>query len=242
MPQQRTQDEAFRVLRSNLMVAITELENPTVIVTSAHAGEGKTATCARLAQSLARSGQRVVLVDLDLRHPDVHRWIGAVNEGGVSDVLLNERTLESCLQFIEAPGWGAKRGIYFLSAGKLVNEPTELLGTARLKKLLEGLGEQADVVLLDTPPVLPVADTLVIGRMAAGALIVAESRRTAAGAVLKVKDALVANQTRPLGVVLNKLQSRDVAYGYGYGYGYGISQAEAGADEPPAVNGNGRHR
>ncbi|CAN5753107.1 CpsD/CapB family tyrosine-protein kinase [soil metagenome] len=221
------------------MVSLAELENPAVVVTSAHAGEGKTATCARLAQALARSGQRVVLVDLDLRHPDVHRWIGAANDFGVSDVLLNERTLDSCLQFVEAPGRGAKRGIYFLSAGKPVHEPTELLGTARLKKLLEGLGEQADVVLLDTPPVLPVADTLVIGRMAGGVIIVAESRRTPAGAVLKVKDALVANRARPLGVVLNKLQARDVLYGYGYGYG--MTQTEADGGEKPRADSNG-HR
>ena len=79
--------EAYRVLRSNLSVALSEFERPSVIVTSAYAGEGKTSTIANLAYSMAMAGQRVVLVDLDLRHPDVHHWFGAPNDMGVTEVL-----------------------------------------------------------------------------------------------------------------------------------------------------------
>jgi receptor protein-tyrosine kinase len=226
-----TAQEAFRVLRSNLLVAISDLDNPIVVVTSAYAREGKTSTCVNLAQSLAAAGPRVVLVDLDLRHPDSHRLVGAHNEVGVSDVLLQRRRLEECLQYLELPptDTGQPAGMYFLATGSHVANPTELLATPRTGRLLEGLAAQADIVLLDTPPVLPVADTLVIGRLAAGAVLVVEAQRTPAPAAKRAKDALTRNQTRLLGVVLNKFEPRyssfayGAAFGYGspYGYGYG---------------------
>ena len=105
--------------------------------------------------------------------------------------------------------------------------PTELLGSGRTQQLLEGLAKQADLVLLDTPPVLPVADTLVVGRMAAGAVLVTESRTTSIDAVNKAKDLLTRNQTRLLGVVLNKFEQRDSASTFGYGFGYGENPAQA---------------
>ena len=226
--------EAFRVIRSNLLVNLDDLERPTVIVTSATAGEGKTATCAGLAMSLAAAGLRVVAVDLDLRHPDLHRWLGAHNEFGVTDVLLDRRPLESCLQFIEV-GSGASStpsGFYLLPTGPSVSHPTELLSTRRLATLLESLVSQSDLVLIDTAPVLPVADTLAVGRIVSGALLVVEMRKTPVGAVQRAKDALIRNQTRLLGVVMNKQQQRDADVGYyGYGYGYG---------DEPGPEGEGR--
>ena len=232
------QREAFRILRSNLLVAIADLQNPIVIVTSASPGEGKTSTCANLAQSMGQAGLRIVLVDLDLRHPDVHRWVRGHNEYGVSDVLLDRRPLEDCLQYIELGGSRGKRGLYLLATGGAVSNPTELLGSPRTARLLEALALEADLVLLDTPPVLPVADTLVIGRMAAGAVLVVEARSTPITAIEEAKAALTRNQTRLLGICLNKLSARDWPMGYGYGYGYGYGTTPNG-DEAPAAEGNG---
>ncbi len=234
-----TTREAFRVLRSNLMVAISDLDNPVVAVTSAYAREGKTSTCVNLAESLVAAGPRVVLVDLDLRNPDSHRLLGAHNEAGVSDVLLDRRPLEECLQYVELPADDAGRptGMYFLSTGPQVSNPTELLSTARTGRLLEALAGQADIVLLDTPPVLPVADTLVIGRLTAGAVLVIEARRTPLPSAKRAKDALTRNQTRLLGVVLNKFQARYASYGYGDKYGYGYGFGYHGDTE--GQNGNG---
>ena len=226
-------EEAFRIMRSNLSVALADIDRPTVIVTSANANEGKTLTCAHLAMSFAAAGQRVVLVDLDLRHPNSHRLVGAHNEYGASEVLLGRRTLDEAMQYLElpAPPGRSRPGLYFLATGTQVTNPAELLGSGRTARLLEGLSAQADVVLLDTPPVLPVADTLVIGRIASGAILVTEARVTAVPAVQKAKDLLIRNQTRLLGVILNKFQQRDARYGYGYGYGYGRS-SEADTYEP----------
>ncbi len=216
-----SRDEAFRVLRSNLLVAIDDLANPVVILTSARQGEGKTSTCVALARSLAVAGPRVVLVDLDLRRPDAHRHVGADNVPGCTEVLLDQRPLDECLQYLappkDSPGLN---GLYFLPAGAGVSDPAELLASSRTGRLLDGLASQADIVLIDTPPVLPVADTLVIGRLAAGAVLVVEARATPAQLVNRAKSSLIRNQTRILGIVLNKLHAGDdIGYEYGYGEG-----------------------
>jgi len=242
--ERRTFEESLRILRSNLSVALLDLERPTVIFTSPHPNEGKTVLCSNLAMSFATAGRRVVLVDLDLRHPNAHKLVGGHNEFGVSDVLLGRRTLEEAIQYIRLPTPRGESdwGLYFLATGAAVSNPTELLGSGRTQQLLEGLARQADLILLDTPPVLPVADTLVIGRMAAGAVLVTESRNTAIEAVNKAKDLLTRNQTRLLGIVLNKFQRRDAAgnlgYGYGYGYGYGFVPDDS-APFDPSHNGHG---
>src|SRR3546814_4287858 len=111
------------------------------------------------------AGPRVVLVDPDLPRPDAHHRVGADNVPGVVDVLLDRRPLEECLQFFEPPTDSpTAKGLYFLPAGEGAQDPTELLGSPRAGRMLDALAREADIVLLDTPPVLPVADTLVIGR------------------------------------------------------------------------------
>ena len=214
------QAEAFRVLRSNLDVALSDLDSGVVVITSALAQEGKTTTAVNLAVSCAMSGRRVIVVDLDLRQPDAFRRLGAHNEWGVVDVLLGRRSADDSLQYIDVgkgPA-GETRGMYFLAAGTAANS-TELLGTPRTAQLLRSLASHADLVLIDSPPVLLVADTLVIGRMAAGAVLVVETGKTAVPAVERAKDALTQNQTRILGVVLNRFQAKDALYTtYGYGY------------------------
>ena len=221
-------DEVFRLLRSNLLVALQELERPTVIVTSAMPDEGKTTICAHLAVSLAQAGLRVVAIDVDFRHPNLHTWFAASNEFGLSDVLQERLDPEEVLQFcVVGPG---ETGLYVLPTGRGVPNPTELLGSGRMARLLDSMANQADVVLLDTPPVLPVADALVLGRMAAGAILVVESRRTPITALQKAKDTLTRNQTRLLGVVLNKVQPRDLGEST---YGYGAFTADGDGDTAP---------
>lgn len=238
-------EEAYRVVRSNLMVSMADYKRPRVIITSAHAGEGKTVTCTNLALSFARAGQRVVLVDLDLRHPDAHRLVGAHNRVGVSDLLLGKRSLVECLQYLELPGLDSQsaQGVYFLGTGPQVRNPTELLGMTRTAQMLDELGKQADLILIDAPPVLPVADMLVIGRIATGVVLVVEARRTTVTDITKTKDLLTRNQTRILGVVLNKLRQRDASYGDAYGYGTAyVDELPPSNGRPPSGNGNGNQR
>jgi len=209
-PDLRTANEAFRIVRSNLAVAMRDLAHQVVVVTSALPGEGKTSTAVSLAHSFALAGSRVVLVDLDLRQPDSHRLLQAHNEIGVSDVLLDHRAVEDCIQHIEVAGEPgiAAAPMQFLAAGPRVGNPAELLSTTRAAQLLEDLAFEADIVVIDAPPVLSFADALVIGRQAAGAVLVVEAGRTPAPTVRRAKDALTRNQTRLLGVVLNKFRPK----------------------------------
>jgi len=175
--------------------------------------------CVGLAESLAATGQRVTVVDLDLRKPSAHRLLGAVDEPGVTDVLLHRRTLSDCLQGIELATEAPPRtSMRFLGAGTRVANPTEALSALRMRQMLDELAAQNDIVLVDTPPVLPVADTLVIGGLAAGAVLVIEASRTPAPEALRAKDALTRNRTRLLGIVLNKFDPAGFTYEmYPYG-------------------------
>lgn len=225
--QLQTANEAFRVVRSNLVVAIRDLDHPVVVVTSAYPNEGKTSTSVSLAQSFASAGYRVTLVDLDLRDPDAHHLLQTHNEIGVADVLVDQRSVDECIQHLDVGDDGSTPGVSlsFLAAGSRTANPTELLSTPRTARLLERLASTADVVLLDAPPVLAVADTLVIGRLSAGAVLVVEAGRTPAPVARRAKDALTRNQTRLLGVVLNKFKPKralddegESRYSFAYGY------------------------
>lgn len=213
--------EALRILRTNVLVATNDLPKPIILVTSALPEEGKTSTCSELALALARDGHRVVLVDADLRHPAAHRWIGGRNDSGLSDVLRGKKPLRQCLQYVEIGKGATRAGLYFLATGPSTAAPAELLGTDRMRSTLTALAEEADYVLIDSPPVLPVADALVLGHLAAGAVLVVASRSTPAPSVIKARDALTRNQTRMLGVIINKLDAEDLAADYGYGFEYG---------------------
>src|SRR6266571_5813396 len=127
-------EESFRIIRSNLEVALLDLERSAVVVTSAHVHEGKTGVCVNLAISLALAGKRVLVVDFDLRQPNAHVLLGGHNELGLTDVLLDRSPVGDSLQYIEI-GAGPTRqptGLYLLAAGATVSNPTELLGTPRV--------------------------------------------------------------------------------------------------------------
>lgn len=190
-------------------LALPSLSRCSVMLTSAVPGEGKTATTVNLGRSLALAGHRVVLVDLDLRHPDAHHHLGVSNKVGIADVLLGRRPAEDCLQFVlvDPSLNGTSPGLYLLPAGEPEAALPALVDSQRTKSLLSALGQQSDIVLLDCPPVLGTTDAISIGRFAGGAILVVESRRTPASMVAQARDALLRNQVRVLGVVLTTNQT-----------------------------------
>jgi capsular exopolysaccharide synthesis family protein len=210
-------DEAFRILRSNLEVSISGMPQATIMVTSPDAGEGKTLTVVNLAATIASMGRRVVVADLDLRNPDLHRHFDVDNTDGATDVLLGRCKLEDALRFVDARIQlrRAPRGFYLLPVGSAVDNPAELLSTGRTSRLLDALAEVADVVLIDAPPVLPVADSLSLCRVTGGVLLVAAAGQTTYPQLERALELLTRNQARVLGVVLNKARER-VSVGYGY--------------------------
>jgi Mrp family chromosome partitioning ATPase len=234
-----TRDEAFRTLRSNVLVATSDMTNPSIVVTSAVPGEGKTSTCAALAESIAASGPMVVAVDLDLRRPDLHTRFGIENGRGVSDVLSGRATVADCLVRVglagdngsngngSAPdrGYPGRGALFVLPAGPPVSHPAELLGGPRTAQVLEALREHADFVIIDTPPVLPVADALGIGRLVSGALLVVETGRVPLPAVQRAKAELTRNQVRVLGMVLNRFDDQDSLAPYRFDYTADVAAA-----------------
>ncbi len=139
-----------------------------VLVTSPRPGEGKSSVAANLAAAVAQSGRRVVLVDGDLRRPQAHRLFVTGNELGLSSVLTGEAPLQQCVQRVGSDG-----NVALLSAGPPPPDPAELLSHERLRLALESLAGAADLVVIDAPPVLPVADPIILSQVADVTLLVA---------------------------------------------------------------------
>lgn len=204
--------EAYRTLRTSVQFLGLEQPMHTLQITSANPREGKTTTLANLAVALARSGETVVVVCCDLRRPRIHEFFGLENETGFTSVLLGKVPLSGALQ--EVPD---QSRLTLLASGPLPPNPSELLSSKRTVEVLAMLQAQFDIVLIDSPPVLPVTDALVLsGRVDATLLVSvagATTRKEAARAVelLRQVDAPL------VGAVLNGVDTEGT-YGYAYQY------------------------
>jgi capsular exopolysaccharide synthesis family protein len=212
--------EAFRILRTNLQFSLLDRPGRALLVTSASPLEGKTTTVVSLAQVLADAGQRVIVVDADLRRPSVHRYFNLRNDQGLTTALMYPDLLDSALS---RPA-GAEN-LRVMTSGPIPPNPAELLGSPRMGVLLEKLQTMADIVLVDSPPALAVADPSILAHMVDGVVVVVDSGRTRAVALTRTREALerAAGAGKILGGVLNKLSVRAGRYGYYYQRYYGES-------------------
>ncbi len=217
--------EAYRVLRTNLR--FTGIENPSgaLLVTSAGPGEGKTTTAANLAVTLAQGGRRVIIIDADLRRPTLHQVFGLSNEVGISSLFLGDApTLASVLQPTEV------EGLSVITSGPLPPNPAEVLDSKQMNGILASLREQADMLILDSPPVLAVADASILGSRCSGAVLVIDSGRTRSDVCRRAVETLSKTKVKVYGVVLNRLTARR-ASGYYY-YDYYSSQDKTRSRAP----------
>ncbi len=215
--------EAYRLLRASLQIR-DQLDGGglrALAVTSPRAGEGKTSTVANLGVALARAGQRVVIVDYDLRRPRVEAFFGVENSKGVISVLLGDRELVDVLQEIDG-----QPGLSVMAAGPLPPNPSEVLSLGRAQGLIEELRGQADFVLIDCPPVLPVPDSLAISQMVDGVILVAAARRTSKRSFVRAIELLEQVDAPLVGSVLNEVRG-----GGEDDYGYGQYYAGVAADD-----------
>ena len=196
--------EAYRRLRMNLD-AVVDGNLHSLVVTSAGAGEGKTAVAANLGLVYAKAGHQVVVVDANLRRPALADVLGRSSAVGLSDVLLEKVTVSSVLQ-----SWTAGVPLAVVGSGTQVPNPGELLASQRFGVLLGELVERFELVVIDTPAVLAAADAALIARQASGALVVACSGATRADDLGAAADSLRAADARLLGVVLNRPNGRGV--------------------------------
>ena len=221
--------EAYTRVYSNIKFA--EVENPfrSIMVTSARKGEGKSTTLMNLACAIAAAGKRVIVVDSDLRNPTLPRILGLNYKDGLTSVMAGETTLDEALKETDHPG------LQILPGGPTPPNPAELLHSRAMKDIIKQLEERADLVIFDTPPILLVADAMLLGGEVNAAIMVAESGGVSRKAVLQVKESLEKSKVRILGVILNKvLETPGAFYNY-YSYYKSYREPEAEAPQQGAV-------
>lgn len=201
---QSPRSEAFRQLRTNLQFLDVDAPHKVVVVTSSLPSEGKTTTLANLAIALASAGQRVLVVEADLRRPKLADVLGVDRTIGLTSVLAGRVRLEHAVQH-----WSGGM-LDVLASGPLPPNPSELLASRHMAKLLTDLRGQYDLVLVDTPPLLPVTDAAAVGPATDGAILVCRFRSTTREQVSRAVDALQAVSTPMLGTVLTMVPATGV--------------------------------
>jgi capsular exopolysaccharide synthesis family protein len=226
--------ESYRSLRTSLQFVRQEKQLCSLLLTSPGVSEGKTSTLANLGVVFAQAGERVLLVSCDLRRPRIGAFFGLDEQVGLSGVLLNQQTLEETV--LPVPGFD---GLSLLPAGPVPPNPAELLDSARARDIFTQLREQYDLVLIDSPPVLPVTDAAILARYADATLMLAAAGQTRRSDLHRAVEKLDQVGATILGTVLNKVTRQTGRYyGYGYGYSYKPYQA-AGTSVAKAGNANG---
>ncbi|MBM3934269.1 MAG: CpsD/CapB family tyrosine-protein kinase [SAR202 cluster bacterium] len=184
------------------------------MVTSPGPGDGKSTIISNISVTLAQTGKRIVVIDGDMRRPTMHKRFNLqTKEPGVSNFLAEPTTTVG--QVLHKT---AVEGVFVIPGGPIPPNPAELLGSPRMKVLIEQLKEQFDIVLVDSPPVLVVADSAIIAAQVDGAIAVVDGLKTRSSSLKAALDTLRNTQVNIVGVVINKLKR--VRFGYGYNYPY----------------------
>jgi succinoglycan biosynthesis transport protein ExoP len=205
--------EAVRRLRTNLQFIDVANRPKSIVISSSIPGEGKSTIAINLAVSLADTGARVILVDADLRQPSIAEYADIEGGVGLTTVLIGRVEVEDVIQPFAATG------LDLLPAGQIPPNPSELLGSTAMADLLERLSASYDMVLLDSPPLLPVTDAVVLSKLAGGALVVVGADRIHRPQLQQSMESLETAGSHLFGIVMNKIARRDAAaYGYGSGY------------------------
>nr|WP_282154650.1 CpsD/CapB family tyrosine-protein kinase [Cytobacillus gottheilii] len=203
--------EQYRTIRTNIQFSAIDQEIRTILVTSSGPGEGKSTTVANLAVVFAQQGKRVLLVDADLRKPTVHYTFNTLNTTGLTNVLTNQMSL------MEAVKANDEKNLYILPCGPIPPNPSELLGSKAMTRVMDEALNEFDIILFDTPPVLAVTDAQILANKCEGTIIVVGSGKTEKEQLLKSKEMLTAAQAKILGVVLNNKKMKDTDNYYYYG-------------------------
>jgi capsular exopolysaccharide synthesis family protein len=192
--------EAYRTLRMNLQFAALDQQLRTLLVTSAGPGEGKSTTLANLAVTMAQVEQRVIVVDCDLRRPCLHEFFSLNNETGLTTMIVDDQALSN--PPLQAT---AIKGLQLLASGPLPPRPADLLGSKRMEKVLERLLREADILLLDAPPVMAVTDAVVLATKVTGVLLVVSAGGTKREHAQRAIERLNKVNAHIVGAVLNNI-------------------------------------
>jgi len=205
--------EAYRTVRTNIHFSNPGLDLKSILVTSAGPEEGKSTTLANVAVTMAQAGKKVLIIDADLRKPVQHKIFEVPNGRGTTSVLVGDFALEEAVQAT------AVAGLDLLTSGPIPPNPSELLDSAAMKKLLTESKEKYDMVMIDSPPAMAVTDALILCSLVDGVILVVKSGFTRIEIIKDTKELLEKAQARFLGVILNEVKYSGDDYRYYYYYG-----------------------
>ena len=205
--------EAYRVLRTNLIFSSADNRGRALVISSANPGEGKTTTVANLASSLALNGAKVLAVDADLRRPTMHQHFGIPKTPGLSDLIVGKCQASQAIQATRF------KGLQVLPCGYVPPNPAELLGSAHMRQVVEALRTHYEWVLIDTPPILAMADTPVLCPLVDGVVLVIGAEVSGRPAIQRAVDQIQGVGGKIIGVVLNKVDLERNSYYYSQYYG-----------------------
>ena len=218
--------ERFRTLRSGVEFSLHQQDHVTLLVTSAWGTEGKSTTVANLAASLAKAGRRVAVIDADLRRPKLAKCFGTPNDVGLSSFLAGEVERQEILHNVDLGG----HNLIVIPSGPTPWNPAELLGTPAMAQLCDSLSRSVDVLIIDSPPVLPVADALVLARSSDAVLFVVNARHTRVSRLKEAINRIVRTETPILGLVFAAEATRSHRFRYHQGYYYGSGLNDNGKE------------
>ena len=227
--------EAYRVLRTNILFAGRKSEKQTTFsVVSGGAGEGKTTTMFNLAVVFAQQGDRILIVDSDLRRPSMHRYLKVSNNIGLTNYLLGQVAIDEVIQTTELPS------LHFIPSGKLPSSSMGILSSAKMKEFVLEMKSRYDYVFLDAPPIMGVSDASVLASMVDMCVLVVQYRKYPQLMTQRAKSMVTKVGGELVGVVLNNINiSQDSYYyyysGYYYDYYYKSREKEESADETQGV-------
>ena len=230
--------EAFRVLRTNLQFALVGKQRSSIVITSANPGEGKSTTAANLAVVMAHAGRDVILVDADLRRPSLHKFFEMTNNVGLTSLMLDDAAVpDAVLRTVDDIPH-----LRVLTSGPLPPNPAELLESDRAQSVLADLQSRAELVVIDTPPVLVVADASILAGQCDGTVLVFDSGVTRTDSARRAVETLAKVGIKPLGAVVNKLDRAKIGryyyhYHYSYTYRYGYDRYYGSTSDDEAAGG-----
>lgn len=215
--------EAYRSIRTNIQFANIDKNVKAIVVTSSTKSEGKTTTLSNLAITMADLGKKIIVVDCDLRKPRIHKAFGLTNIGGVSDILLNSAYYTDYIKKTDI------KNLDILTAGQIPSNPSEMISSNSMKKLLNQIRDDYDYMFIDAPPAVVVTDASILSTIADGVILVCSSGNVEIELAMSAKQSLLNVGANILGVVLNKvnIESKSFYYSYYYQY-YGKEEKRSG--------------
>lgn len=220
--------EAFRAMRTNVLFSAADEGPRSLVITSTGPGEGKSVVAANLAIGFAQAGQRVILIDADMRRPRVHDIFGQKQEPGLSNFLVGHAIASAAIRKSAVPG------LWLLTAGRIPPNPAELLGSQRFRKFIELLGQYFDSIIIDSPPIMAVTDAALAANAATGIVFVVGAEMTSRHAARTAIEQLENGRPHFVGAVLNRVELERNAYYYS---GYYRREYAQYYQSPKAVGG-----